>query len=98
MKTAIYIGKREAEAEKGLSELWDELRAGGCELSFLEDGEEPHEDTDMLLSVGGDGSFLSASKLVAGKDIPVMGVNLGRLGFLSENRPAAVAAAMLSGR
>ena len=60
MKTAIYIGKREAEAEKGLSELWDELRAGGCELSFLEDGEEPHEDTDMLLSVGGDGSCVSA--------------------------------------
>ena len=97
MKTAIYIGKREAEVENVLAELWDELRAGGCELSFLEDGELPHEDADMLLSVGGDGTFLSASRLVAGRDIPVMGVNLGRLGFLSENRPAAVAAAILSG-
>ncbi len=95
MKTAIYIGKSEAGSE--LSDLWNELRAGGCDLHFLEEGEAPQEDTDLLLSVGGDGTFLSASRLVAERDIPVMGVNLGRLGFLSENRPAAVAAAILSG-
>ena len=97
MKIAIYTGKREAEADSALHELWDELKAGGCRLSFLGEGEVPQEDTDMLLSVGGDGTFLSASMLAASKDIPVMGVNLGRLGFLSENRPSSVAAAILSG-
>ena len=76
MKTAIYIGKREAEAEKGLAELWDELRSGGCELCFLEDGEEPHEDTDMLLSVGGDGTFLKAASRVGQKEIPILGINI----------------------
>lgn len=97
MKTAIYIGKREAVSDPCLQTLWDDLRAGGCELDFLAEGESPDEGHDMLLSVGGDGTFLSASMLVAGKDIPVMGVNLGRLGFLSENRPSAVASAILTG-
>lgn len=95
MKLAVYIGKREAETDEVLHELWSELRAGGCELEFL--SEDICPDADMLMSVGGDGTFLSAAMLVAGKDIPVVGVNLGRLGFLSENRPAAVAAAILSG-
>jgi NAD+ kinase len=51
----------------------------------------------MLLSVGGDGTFLYASKLVIDSGIPVVGVNLGRVGFLSENRPEDVAPALLSG-
>lgn len=97
MKIAIYIGKREALSDPGLLKLWDDLRAGGCRLDVLAEGECPGDDHDMLLSVGGDGTFLSAAMLVAGTDIPVMGVNLGRLGFLSENRPSAVANAILSG-
>lgn len=59
--------------------------------------EEIHENTDMVLSVGGDGTFLSASKLVMEHAIPIAGVNMGRLGFLSENRPEDVAEALLTG-
>jgi NAD+ kinase len=55
------------------------------------------QGTDMVLSVGGDGTFLSVSKLVSDSGIPVAGVNMGRLGFLSENRPEEVAAALLEG-
>ena len=43
--------------------------------------------TEMILSVGGDGTFLSAATVAGGSGIPVLGVNFGRLGFLSENRP-----------
>ena len=57
----------------------------------------PSPDTDMLLSVGGDGTFLYSSKLVIDSGIPVVGVNLGRVGFLSENRPEDVAQALLDG-
>lgn len=95
MKLAVYIGKKEAETDKGLLDLLDSLRAGGCELEHVSGAVCP--DADMLVSVGGDGTFLSAAMLVAEKGIPVVGVNLGRLGFLSENRPAAVAAAILAG-
>lgn len=97
MKIAIYIGKEDLASDAGLQSLLDGLTRGGCTLEFLSRAEEPSQDVDVLLSIGGDGTFLSASKLVAGKDIPVMGVNLGRLGFLSENRPSAVAQAILSG-
>jgi NAD+ kinase len=39
---------------------------------------------DLILSLGGDGTFLSAARLISGSNIPLLGVNLGRLGFLSD--------------
>jgi NAD+ kinase len=43
---------------------------------------------DMVVVLGGDGTMLYASNLVADAGIPVLGVNLGRLGFLSPFDPA----------
>ena len=97
MKIAIYIGKKGLEEDRGFKTLVDELAEGGCGLVYLADGELLPDDVDMLLSIGGDGTFLSASKYVAAKDVPMMGVNLGRMGFLSENRPSDVAQAILAG-
>lgn len=42
------------------------------------------ETIDLLIVIGGDGTFLQAANLVAKKDIPLLGINKGRLGFLSE--------------
>ncbi|TJZ99937.1 NAD(+)/NADH kinase [Actinacidiphila oryziradicis] len=39
---------------------------------------------DLILSLGGDGTMLRAMRLAAGGDAPVLGVNVGRLGFLAE--------------
>jgi NAD+ kinase len=44
---------------------------------------ELQRKADILLSVGGDGTMLEAMTLVRDTGIPVMGINLGRLGFLS---------------
>ncbi len=41
------------------------------------------KEIDFLFSLGGDGTILSAATLVRDSDIPIMGINLGRLGFLS---------------
>ncbi|WP_298146023.1 NAD kinase [Flavobacterium sp.] len=41
-------------------------------------------DTDLLLSIGGDGTILRAALLVQDKGIPILGVNAGRLGFLAK--------------
>ena len=41
------------------------------------------KDVDMLLALGGDGTFLRAVTLLNGLEIPVAGINFGRLGFLT---------------
>jgi NAD+ kinase len=41
-------------------------------------------DSDLVVSMGGDGTMLRAMRLVHGHPAPVLGVNLGRLGFLAE--------------
>ena len=41
-------------------------------------------DVDFVLSLGGDGTFLRAARRVFGQEIPVLGLNMGRLGFLTD--------------
>ena len=44
-------------------------------------------DADMVLSMGGDGTFLKAASHVGSKNIPILGINTGRLGFLADISP-----------
>ncbi|MEV4219404.1 NAD(+)/NADH kinase [Nonomuraea sp. NPDC049725] len=50
--------------------------------------------SDLLVSLGGDGTMLRTMRLIAGRDTPVLGVNLGRLGFLAEIDVAELAATL----
>ena len=97
MKLAVYIGKDSEEHNGRVDELLRTLSDAGMQLCSLAYGEDPPAETDMLLSVGGDGTFLYSSKLVIDSGIPVVGVNVGRVGFLSENRPEDVADALVKG-
>ncbi len=42
------------------------------------------EESNMALSVGGDGTFLRTAATVGGMDIPILGINAGHLGFLAD--------------
>ena len=43
--------------------------------------------SDLAITVGGDGTMLRAARLLAGSDIPMLGINRGRLGFLADISP-----------
>ncbi len=47
-------------------------------------------ETDYAISLGGDGTFLRAASKVGAKNIPIIGVNMGRLGFLANVLPGEV--------
>ena len=44
-------------------------------------------EADFVISMGGDGTFLKAASRVGAKSIPILGVNMGRLGFLADISP-----------
>jgi NAD+ kinase len=70
----------------------DATRLPGDVESVSED--ELVEQTDALVSLGGDGTMLGALRLVARRPVPVLGVNLGNLGFLVEVEPDELHAAL----
>lgn len=45
------------------------------------------QQCDLVIAAGGDGTFLSAARAIAEYDIPLIGINLGRLGFLVDISP-----------
>ncbi|HHW30487.1 MAG TPA: NAD(+)/NADH kinase [Clostridiaceae bacterium] len=48
------------------------------------DYQEIFDDTDAIICLGGDGTFLKAARTANKNEIPVLGINLGNLGFLTE--------------
>ncbi|HEY7024480.1 MAG TPA: NAD(+)/NADH kinase [Candidatus Limnocylindrales bacterium] len=51
-------------------------------------------NTDCLIVLGGDGTFLRAARALARVDVPVLGVNSGRVGFLSKIDPQSLEATL----
>ena len=47
-------------------------------------------DVDLVLTIGGDGSFLRVARHYSSKNIPILGINMGRLGYLSQIKPDGI--------
>jgi len=78
-------------------EVWADrtLHAGGqIEGCLPLTPSTPARDIDLLISIGGDGTLLTAARRVAGETVPILGVNLGRLGFLTDVLPEQIGSAI----
>lgn len=95
MKITYFSRKPQLKDDHSIAELLALLRSRGALVYDLSDGLQPA--TDLLLSFGGDGTFLSAARLVSQAGVPILGVNLGRLGFLSDAQLMSVAGPVLEG-
>lgn len=96
MKIGIIAKTNKKENSPLISELVEWLESRGAEVvldnevaSFIgrEGGISKTKIGDMidvLVVLGGDGTFLSAARLIVKKNVPLLGVNLGGLGFLTE--------------
>lgn len=95
-KIGIFAKKSHPEVEQITMLAARQLAAAGVEV-LIEDGlaeqigqvngyagEEIPSLVDMILVLGGDGTLISVARQVGDRQVPILGVNLGQLGFLTE--------------
>jgi len=96
-RRVALVGKQTPEIAQSLRALRDFLRQRGCEVMLERDtaasvGEkgavasfdEIGRSADLAIVVGGDGTMLAAARNLAHHKVPLAGVNLGRLGFMTD--------------
>jgi NAD+ kinase len=108
-KTAAVVGKSDASSlpevleelfgvlrRRGLSIVMDPATAGASPV--VPDAVVPLDElparADIAIIVGGDGTLISCARLMAERNVPLVGVNLGRLGFLTDIPATEVAPAI----
>lgn len=81
---ALRVLTAEAVDKGSLHLAPDDMRELGVEIDVVDPDNRAAEGCELVLVLGGDGTFLRAAELARSADIPVLGVNLGRIGFLAE--------------
>lgn len=103
----LVVHHERAEVLAAIRDIAGWLPGTGHELRLLHDdaaradlpdlGVEPEgfaAGLDLLVSLGGDGTMLRALDLVAAAGVPVLGVNFGQLGYLTEVEPSGLKSAL----
>ncbi len=86
--TGDALDRCRAWAAANRVELWHAL------VESPEDLAAEMDSTNLLVVLGGDGTFLRAARAVGDSGVPILGVNLGRIGFLAQVEPANLEVAL----
>lgn len=92
-KVGIFVHSRSSAAQTLSTDVSAYLKSQGVADVWLSsdwDDSSLQADlpgTELLICLGGDGTVLRAARSVIPHEIPILGVNMGRLGFLAEVRP-----------
>ena len=97
MKIGYFILRDGLRNDERMLSLLKDLEQATFEVYEIRTKSDVQSETDLVLSMGGDGTFLSAAHVVADIGLPILGVNFGRIGFLCENRPEDVRRALVEG-
>jgi NAD+ kinase len=101
MRFGFLLKPGQPDAPRVAAEMAEVLRARGCPVvAALEDAAafpgatfvpsaQLGESIDVLVVLGGDGTFLHGASLVADHGVTLLGINLGSLGFMTHATPAA---------
>jgi NAD+ kinase len=87
---ALRVLSAEAVDRGSLQLSPDDVREMGVEIQVVDADSDAAEGCELVLVLGGDGTFLRAAELARNAGIPVLGVNLGRIGFLAEAEAEAI--------
>ena len=91
-RVGIVPKKSSAEASETAVYVERFLRQKGVEV--LLDEEAIGRDADLVVVLGGDGTLIHAAHLLKGRDAPILGVNMGSLGFMTEVPQSGMYAAL----
>lgn len=92
----MVVNSEKENAEKGAGLIDAYLTRQGCECLRWEkgalksgeykytDGRRVPKETECVIALGGDGTLIQAARDLAGRDIPIFGVNMGNLGYLTQ--------------
>ena len=82
MRVAVIPNPNKDEGLVQTARLCEILKSRG--IDAVTDEDRLYEGTDVVIVLGGDGTILCAAEECATRGIPVMGINLGRVGFMTE--------------
>ena len=90
----LIVNKEKENAEKGAEMIAEYLSRQRCECLWDQeppdtseyrytDGRKVPQETECVIVLGGDGTLIQASRDLAGRNLPLFGVNMGHLGYLT---------------
>src|SRR5271157_5446043 len=90
MQRVVIFYKKEDNRTAAAASRVRSLIMRKCSVHMLESSSRLQGQYDLMIAVGGDGTILRAARVAAPLGLPILGVNLGKIGFLSEIKLADV--------